>query len=238
MPGYAVTSYGSQGKTVDYVLFSDSTIKAATNAQQWYVTISRGRRGIRIFTPDKEQLRENVTRSGHRPLAMEFAGQFGPRRSVVLWDRLARLSCFASVVEPPRFSVVSNTSIIIIIKSYKNMSTKTPECWASDPQAHALRVEVSSERSLLLPFDQFSFSELTSEGKEQHLRLVFATHEIVVRGHALRRLETVMQRMELAFIARVVESSRSLAAEGQPVICEIIVTECSPPSRSTHDSQE
>jgi conjugative relaxase-like TrwC/TraI family protein len=35
-PGYAVTSYGSQGKTVDYVLFSDSTIKAATNAQQWY----------------------------------------------------------------------------------------------------------------------------------------------------------------------------------------------------------
>jgi conjugative relaxase-like TrwC/TraI family protein len=32
--GYAVTSYGSQGKTVDYVLFSDSTVKAATNAQQ------------------------------------------------------------------------------------------------------------------------------------------------------------------------------------------------------------
>ena len=32
LPGYAVTSYGSQGKTVDYVLFSDSTIKAATNA--------------------------------------------------------------------------------------------------------------------------------------------------------------------------------------------------------------
>jgi hypothetical protein len=41
LPGYAVTSYGSQGKTVDYVLFSDSTIKAATNAQQWYVTISQ-----------------------------------------------------------------------------------------------------------------------------------------------------------------------------------------------------
>jgi ATP-dependent exoDNAse (exonuclease V) alpha subunit len=62
LPGYAVTSYGSQGKTVDHVLFSDSTIKAATNAQQWYVTISRGRRGISIFTPDKQQLRENVDR--------------------------------------------------------------------------------------------------------------------------------------------------------------------------------
>ena len=88
LPGYAVTSYGSQGKTVDYVLFSDSTVKPATNAQQWYVTISRGRRGIRIFTPDKQQLRENVTRSGHRPLAMEFATGFVPRGRLLLWDRL------------------------------------------------------------------------------------------------------------------------------------------------------
>src|SRR6266516_1588245 len=88
LPGYAVTSYGSQGRTVDYVLFSDSTVKAATNAQQWYVTISRGRRGVRIFTSDKEQLRENVARSGHRPLAMELATGFVPRRGVLLWDRL------------------------------------------------------------------------------------------------------------------------------------------------------
>jgi ATP-dependent exoDNAse (exonuclease V) alpha subunit len=72
LPGYAVTSYGSQGKTVDYVLFSDSTIRAATNTKQWYVSISRGRRGIRIFTPDKEQLRENVARSGDRPLAVDL----------------------------------------------------------------------------------------------------------------------------------------------------------------------
>jgi conjugative relaxase-like TrwC/TraI family protein len=88
LPGYAVTSYGSQGKTVDYVLFSDSTVKPATNAQQWYVTISRGRRGIRIFTPDKQQLRENITRSGHRPLAMEFAAGSVPRGGHLLWNRL------------------------------------------------------------------------------------------------------------------------------------------------------
>jgi hypothetical protein len=90
LPGYAVTSYGSQGKTVDYVLFSDSTVKAATSAQQWYVTISRGRRGIRIFTPDKEQLRENLVRSGHRPLALEFAGGFRHDHGNPLWSRLHR----------------------------------------------------------------------------------------------------------------------------------------------------
>jgi len=88
LPGYAVTSYGSQGKTVDYVLFSDSTIKAATNAQQWYVTISRGRRGVHIFTSDKEQLRENVSRSGHRTLAFEFANDFHQQPGVSLWDKL------------------------------------------------------------------------------------------------------------------------------------------------------
>jgi hypothetical protein len=63
--GYAVTSYAAQGKTVDYVLFSDSAVKAATNEQQWYVTISRGRKGVKIFTADKIQLRENIAHSGH-----------------------------------------------------------------------------------------------------------------------------------------------------------------------------
>lgn len=71
--GYAVTSYGSQGKTVDHVLLADSGSRAATNAQQWYVSISRGRTSIRIFTPDRAALRRHITRSGDRPLALELA---------------------------------------------------------------------------------------------------------------------------------------------------------------------
>jgi hypothetical protein len=70
---YAVTSYAAQGKTGDYVIFSDSAIRAATNQKQWYVTISRGRKGIHIFTTDKQQLRENINRSGNRELAIELA---------------------------------------------------------------------------------------------------------------------------------------------------------------------
>ncbi len=74
--GYAITSYASQGKSVDHVLFSDSAAKAATNRQQWYVTISRGKKGIHIFTTDKEQLRENITRSGERPSVMDLLAKF------------------------------------------------------------------------------------------------------------------------------------------------------------------
>ncbi len=77
--GYAVTSYGSQGKTVDHVLFGDSAVRAASSAQQWYVTISRGRKSIQIFTPDKEQLRRAIARSGDRELAIDLA-PLPPRR--------------------------------------------------------------------------------------------------------------------------------------------------------------
>jgi hypothetical protein len=72
--GYAVTSYGSQGKTVDHVLFSDSAVRAATNQEQWYVTISRGRKSVRIFTEDREGLAENIQRAGARELALELRG--------------------------------------------------------------------------------------------------------------------------------------------------------------------
>ena len=88
--GFAITSYASQGKTVDYVLFSDSAVKAATNRQQWYVTISRGRRGVRIFTSDKAQLRENLLHSGDRRLALDLANREFARRLGISSDRAPR----------------------------------------------------------------------------------------------------------------------------------------------------
>lgn len=103
------------------------------------------------------------------------------------------------------------------------MSTKTPECWASDPNARAVRIELSAEQSLLLPFDQFAFSELKSEGKQQELRLVFATHEVSLRGHSLRRIETAMQRSELSLLTTLTGKQRSLIPDGQPVVLAIEV---------------
>jgi len=85
--GYAVTSYAAQGKTVDYVLFSDSAVKAATNEQQWYVTISRGRKGVKIFTADKIQLRQNIAHSGHRTLALDMANESAAHKLAKIWGR-------------------------------------------------------------------------------------------------------------------------------------------------------
>jgi conjugative relaxase-like TrwC/TraI family protein len=85
--GYAVTSYAAQGKTVDYVLFSDSAVRAATNEQQWYVTISRGRKGVKIFTADKVQLRQNIAHSGNRTLALDIAGESSVEKLAKIWGR-------------------------------------------------------------------------------------------------------------------------------------------------------
>lgn len=108
------------------------------------------------------------------------------------------------------------------------MSAKIPECYATDAQADCLRVEIAAGDSLLLPFDQFVFAELTSGEKEQKLRLVFAVHEVVIFGHVLRRIETAMQRMELSGLMKLPEKYHTLLGDNQPKIREIVVTEKKP----------
>jgi hypothetical protein len=97
-----------------------------------------------------------------------------------------------------------------------------------DPQTFTplleLRCPIARTHPLLLPHDQFIIAEFTSGGDEQLLKLVFATHEVLIRGHHLRRIETTIQRMELSFIATLPSSQRSLTAEGQPIVLEIVVT--------------
>ena len=70
--GYAVTSYGSQGATVDKVIVADSGASGATNKKEFYVSISRGREGVEIHTSDKSALRERVGALGDRALALDI----------------------------------------------------------------------------------------------------------------------------------------------------------------------
>jgi hypothetical protein len=78
--GYAVTSYGLQGKTVDTVMMADAANRASTDAHQWYVTISRGRKRVLVFTPDKEALRFQVQQAGECELALDL--KLGASQSV------------------------------------------------------------------------------------------------------------------------------------------------------------
>ena len=108
------------------------------------------------------------------------------------------------------------------------MNTKTPECYTTDTQARCLRVQMTATRWLVLPLDQFVFADLDSDGKEQKLKLVFATHEILVSGHGLQRIETAVWRLELSGLMKLPEKYHSLIPESQPKIREIVVTEMKP----------
>jgi hypothetical protein len=105
------------------------------------------------------------------------------------------------------------------------MSTKSPECWAIDPQVDGLRVETAPGRAITLPFNQFAFAESMIDDKGQRLKIHFATHDILIEGHNLRRIEIAMQKRELSFVAKVSTNYQPLVNQGQPVILKITVNE-------------
>jgi hypothetical protein len=113
------------------------------------------------------------------------------------------------------------------------MSTKSPECWAIDPQVDGLRVETSPGCAITLPFNQFAFAESTIDDKEQRLKILFATHEILIEGQNLRRIEIAMQKRELSFVAKLSTNYHPLVNQGQPVILKILVNEIVAPSKKS-----
>jgi len=74
--GYVTTSQSSQGKTVDHVFIAQSADSfGASNQEQFYVSASRGRNDITIYTDDKAELLEQVMESGQRLSAIELVKQ-------------------------------------------------------------------------------------------------------------------------------------------------------------------
>jgi conjugative relaxase-like TrwC/TraI family protein len=74
--GYATTSHAAQGKTVDRVFIAESSESfVAASKEQFYVSVSRGRRMVRVFTDDREELLEAVHATSQRISATDL--QFG-----------------------------------------------------------------------------------------------------------------------------------------------------------------
>ena len=71
--GYVVTSHASQGKTVDRVLVGQSSDSfPASSQEQFYVSASRARKSVTVYTDDKKALREAISRSDERLSATEL----------------------------------------------------------------------------------------------------------------------------------------------------------------------
>ena len=77
--GLVVTSHAAQGKTVDQVLLS-VPIRAFSqvNEAQWYVSLSRARAAMHVFTDSLGALKEAVMRPSPRLSAHELVARMGP----------------------------------------------------------------------------------------------------------------------------------------------------------------
>lgn len=70
---YCQTSYAAQGKTVDQVFIHQPVATfPATSQEQFYVSVSRGRENVTVYTDDREMLRLVASESGERLSALEL----------------------------------------------------------------------------------------------------------------------------------------------------------------------
>ncbi len=99
--GYVTTSHASQGKSVDEVMIAQSADSfGASSREQFYVSASRGKERIRVYTDDLPALRRAVERSTVRTSATELARP-APRPPIRTRERLrtvARLGQYARTV--------------------------------------------------------------------------------------------------------------------------------------------
>jgi conjugative relaxase-like TrwC/TraI family protein len=73
--GYCQSSHSSQSKSVRDVLVAQSAASfLASSREQFYVSVSRGRQTLRIYTDDVTQLQEAVGNSSQRLAGVELAG--------------------------------------------------------------------------------------------------------------------------------------------------------------------
>lgn len=74
---HCITSHASQGKTVDEVfIMQPASTFAATDAKQFYVSVSRARERARIYTDDKEALLLYASELGERQSASELVNKY------------------------------------------------------------------------------------------------------------------------------------------------------------------
>ncbi|MFO1511513.1 MAG: AAA family ATPase [Verrucomicrobiota bacterium] len=108
--GYCVTSYASQSKGVDRVFIAESSESfRAADRQQFYVSVSRFKEAMTIYTDDKRQLLEAVSKSSARPLATDLLISNAARAAL----RVTRPMRRVRPMRPTRLSAVQRITNFI-----------------------------------------------------------------------------------------------------------------------------
>ena len=104
----------------------------------------------------------------------------------------------------------------------KHMDHKPPECFACDARARGVRIDLSPQKSLVLPHEHFMEAEFSAEQPVELLKLKFASHEIILAGHQLRRIENAILNRDLAWLCALPENLRQ-ADSDRPFVTTLTV---------------
>jgi len=89
------------------------------------------------------------------------------------------------------------------------MDNKPPECFACDPRARGVRIDLSPQKSVVLPHEHFVYAEFAADDQIDLLKLIFVTHEVVLTGHLLRRIENAIVNRDLSWLCARPEKFRA-----------------------------
>ncbi len=101
--GYCQTSHVAQSKTVDRVFVAQSAASlGASSAEQFYVSVSRAREAVMVYTDDKARLAESIRSSGARMTAHELLKLPSPTNVIDPFESVLREKIPIPVPEPLR----------------------------------------------------------------------------------------------------------------------------------------
>ena len=120
--GIAVTSHASQGKTVDQVIVSVPVAAfSQTNEAQFYVSMSRARHAMHLYTDSKVALKEAVMRPSERLSPSELLEGIKSERAAVAEMHYARVAAKSN--KPHR----QNRSVVCTHQNWNKTTEREPE---------------------------------------------------------------------------------------------------------------
>lgn len=125
--GYCTTSHAAQGKTVDRVFIAQSADSfRATSKEQFYVSVSRGRESVKIYTDDKKALKSAVLESSARMSATELMNDKKPNLSQKLKEHGQLVNRLATLAKSYAAEKARNAKDTVAEKA-KNWSNKVAD---------------------------------------------------------------------------------------------------------------
>lgn len=231
---HCITSHAAQGKTVnDVFIYQPASTFGATDAKQFYVSVSRGRENVKVYTDHKEELLEHAMEQGDRQSAIELANSKTMHEKIVIQQK-------QKIYQPTLKDVQSknhNTKIWIEImsqhfKSKYDQMRENGSATASKPNDENSS-DSESIRNICFVLEDGSqqflnYGYLISgkiDAAKEIICLSFTSCIVELKGISLEPLFHKFIRQEVTEVRVLSKRYEQITEQTEPSIYSIVITE-------------